>query len=97
MRRIRAGGIRPDAGPAGLAEAEATLSRLRERQAEDAAADAALKTLDAGRAGETIADRLETEGFGRRTRPTANTVLERLRQRQIQAQPQALINQAFAP
>ena len=71
----------PDHGATGLAEAEATLRRLRERQAEEAAADVAFQTLDAGTAGNSIADRLEAEGFGRRTRPTAASVLERLRQR----------------
>ena len=82
VRRIRAGGVSPHAGPTGLAEAEATLSRLRERQQEDAAADAAMETLDIGNAGGSIADRLEAEGFGCRTKPTAASVLERLRQRQ---------------
>ena len=53
--------------------------RLRERQAEDAAADAAFETLDVGSAGTSIADRLEAAGFGRRTKPTAASVLERLR------------------
>ena len=82
VRRLRHGGIQPaDHGVTGLAEAEATLRRLRERQAEDAAADAALETLDAGTAGASIADRLEAEGFGRRTQPPATSVLERLRQR----------------
>ena len=75
------GGVLPDHGATGLAEAEATLRRLRERQAEEAAADSALQTLDAGTAGNSIADRLEAEGFGLRTRPTAASVLERLRQR----------------
>ena len=74
-------GFAPDHGATGLAEAEATLRRLRERQAEEAAADAAMETLDAGAAGTSIADRLEAEGFGRRTKPTAASVLERLRQR----------------
>ncbi len=86
VRRLRHGGITPaDHGATGLAEAEATLRRLRERQAEDAAADAAMETLDAGTAGTSIADRLEAEGFGRRTRPTATSVLERLRQRKPDA------------
>ena len=85
VRRLRSGGVRPDHGAIGLAEAEATLRRLRERQAEEAAADAALQTLDAGTAGNSIADRLEAEGFGRRTRPTAASVLERLRQRKPEA------------
>ena len=52
---------------------------------EEAGADLALQTLDVGTAGTTIADRLEAEGFGRRTRPTAASVLERLRQRQTEA------------
>lgn len=82
VRRLRHGGLQPaDHGATGLAEAEATLRRLRERQAEDAAADAAMETLDAGTVGTSIAERLEAEGFGRRTRPTAASVLERLRQR----------------
>jgi phage shock protein A len=85
VRRLRSGGMLPDHGATGLAEAEATLRRLRERQAEEAAADAALQTLDAGTAGHSIADRLEAEGFGRPTRPTAASVLERLRQRKPEA------------
>jgi len=69
VRRLRTGGIHPpDHGATGLAEAEATLRRLRERQAEAAAADAAMETLDAGTTGNSISDRLEAEGFGRRTR-----------------------------
>jgi phage shock protein A len=83
VRRLRAGGVRPSAGPTGLAEAEATLRRLRERQAEDAAADAAMDSLETGETGASIADRLEAAGFGRRTKPTAASVLERLRQRPI--------------
>src|SRR5262245_7073655 len=54
VRRLRAGVARPNAGPMGLAEAEATLSRLRERQAEDAAADAAMETLDIGAASTSV-------------------------------------------
>jgi phage shock protein A len=81
VRRLRHGGIAPDHGASGLADAEATLRRLRERQAEEAAADAAMDTLDVGAAGTSIADRLEAEGFGHRTKPTAASVLERLRQR----------------
>ena len=86
VRRLRAWGVRPNASPIGLAEAEATLRRLRERQADDAAADAALETLDTCEQGASIADRLEAEGFGRRTKPTAAAVLERLRQRQASTQ-----------
>jgi len=87
VRRLRSGGVLPDQGAAGLAEAEATLRRLRERQAEAAAADAAMETLDIGTAGPSVADKLEAAGFGRRTKPTASTVLERLRQRQKQPTP----------
>ena len=63
------------------------MRRLRERHAEDAAADAAMETLDVGTAGTSIADRLEAQGFGRQTRPTAASVLERLRQRKPDAAP----------
>jgi phage shock protein A len=96
VRRLRSGrgasGVLPDHGAAGLAEAEATLRRLRERQAEEAAADAAFETLDTGNAGISIADKLEAHGFGRRTRPTANSVLERLRQRQSNPNPSHATN-----
>jgi len=93
VRRLRSGGVvQPDHGAAGLAEAEATLRRLRERQAEEAAADAAFETLDTGAAGVSIADKLEAHGFGRRTRPTANSVLERLRQRQSNPNPSHATN-----
>ncbi len=93
VRRLRYDGTAPDHGAAGLAEAEATLRRLRERQTEDAAADAAMETLDAGTAGTSIADRLEAEGFGRRTKPTAASVLDRLRQRKpAAASPEATAN-----
>ena len=84
VRRLRAG-VRPSSGPIGLAEAEATLRRLRQRQTDDAAADAAMETLDASQSGASIADRLEAEGFGRRTKPTAASVLERLRRAPIHA------------
>jgi phage shock protein A len=66
-------------GAACLAEAETTLRRLRERQAQDTAAAAALDRLDAGTAPDGIAHRLEAAGFGPRTRPTADSVLQRLR------------------
>jgi phage shock protein A len=82
VRRIKAGpaGVGA-AGVAALADAEATLRRLRERQGEDAAAAAALRSLDIAAAPQGVASRLEAAGFGRRSRPTAADVLERLRQR----------------
>lgn len=69
-----------------LAEAEATLRRLREKQAQEAAAEAILEGTEAAAAG-TVADRLEAAGFGGRTRPTAASVLERLRRKAAPATP----------
>jgi phage shock protein A len=62
-----------------LAEAEATLARLRERQAEAAAAQEALDGLEAERRPATAAERLAEAGFGPPVRPTAAAVLARLR------------------
>ena len=53
---------------AALAEAERTLKRLRERQAEEAAAAAAYDTLAPGLNPDATASRLEAAGYGRRTR-----------------------------
>jgi hypothetical protein len=64
-----------------LADAEATLRRLRERQAEDAAVDASMEALDASAAADAIATRLEAAGFGKPARSTAADVLDRLQQR----------------
>ena len=78
--------MRLNPGPreqATLSEAEATLARLREVQAETADAEAALAETEPGR---DIAERLEREGFGPRTRSSTESVLERLRHR---AQAQA--------
>jgi phage shock protein A len=83
VRRLKASpgsaGSPGAAGAAALAEAEATLKRLRERQAEDAAAGAAYESLVPGGDPASTAERLEAAGFGRRTRPTAADVLARLR------------------
>jgi hypothetical protein len=46
-----------------------------------------METLDIDKAGTSIADRLEAQGFGRQTKPTAASVLERLRQRKPNAAP----------
>ena len=81
VRRLKEGPSTAGMGQAALAEAEATLRRLRERQAEDAAADAALKSMDTEAASATLAERMESAGFGRRTRSSAADVLERLRKR----------------
>ena len=62
-----------------LAEAEATLARLRERQTEAAAAQEALDGLEAGRRPAAAAERLAEAGFGPPVRPSAADVLARLR------------------
>ena len=64
-----------------LAEAEATLDRLREHQVEADAAEAALDALDAANGPIAIAERLSAEGFGPRLRPNTADVLARLRER----------------
>jgi len=64
-----------------LAEAEATLSRLRERQVEVDAAEAAFDALDAATGPLAVAEKLSAEGFGPRLKPNAADVLARLRQR----------------
>jgi phage shock protein A len=93
VRRLKAGSgpgaTRPGAGggTTALADAEATLRRLRERQFEDAAAADALETLDTEPNPNSVADRLEAAGFGKRTRPTGASVLERLKQKTGAAAP----------
>jgi phage shock protein A len=82
VRRLKTQGVR-GSGVATLAEAETTLSRLRERQREDASAADALDNLrDTG--AKSISSKLEAAGFGPRTRPTATDVLARLKQSQPQ-------------
>jgi phage shock protein A len=64
-----------------LAEAEATLVRLREHQVEADAAEAAFEALDAATGPIAVAEKLSAEGFGPRLRPNAADVLARLRER----------------
>lgn len=64
---------------ANLRQAEATLARLQRIQAEATATDEALVAIETPE--ETIADRLEREGYGPRTRPSSDDVLARLRSR----------------
>ncbi len=78
MRRGRVESARPY--QATLAEAEKTLTRLRERQQQSEAADLALDELD-GAATASVAETLAARGHGPRLRPTADSVLERLRGR----------------
>jgi phage shock protein A len=81
VRRLKTRGPTRLGRATALTDAEATLRRLRERQVEDAAIDASVESLDAGAAVSTIATRLEEAGFGKRTRPTAADVLDRLNKR----------------
>ncbi|MCF4123972.1 PspA/IM30 family protein [Methylobacterium sp. SyP6R] len=78
VRRLRARRGQGMGSPAALAEAQATLRRLREAQAADAASDEALTIIEAA-APESLCERLEEAGFGPRARPSAGSVMERLR------------------
>jgi phage shock protein A len=90
VRRLKAGhGLGTPSGATALADAEATLRRLRERQAEDAAALDAFEALDNEPNPVTVADRLEAAGFGKRTRPTAADVLARLKAKRPAPAPAA--------
>jgi phage shock protein A len=80
VRRLKTGGAGPS-GSAALADAEATLRRLRERQFEDAAAETAYEGLEADPNPAGVAERLEAAGFGKRTRPSGADVLARLKQK----------------
>jgi phage shock protein A len=81
VRRLKSHGPGRVGGATALADAEATLRRLRERQVEDAAIDASAESLDVDATADTVATRLEAAGFGKRTRPTAAEVLDRLHKR----------------
>jgi phage shock protein A len=86
VRVVRRGRIEDEGlHRATLSEAEATLSRLRERQGELQAADEALDDLEAASRPETIAEKLAARGFGPPVKTTANDVLARLRARTTQA------------
>jgi phage shock protein A len=64
-----------------LAEAEATLDRLREQQVAADTAEVALDALDIATGPVAIAEKLAAEGFGPRAKPNAADVLARLRGR----------------
>jgi phage shock protein A len=90
VRRLKAGGgLGTPSGATALADAEATLRRLREKQAEDAAADQAYEAFDNEAKPASIAEKLESAGFGTRTRPTAASVLERLKHKAAAPAPAA--------
>lgn len=82
VRDMRRGGYEaalPHEGT--LAEAEANLRRLRDRQVEAQAAEDAMEMLDAASGPIAAAERLAAQGFGPRTRTTADDVLARLKGR----------------
>lgn len=89
VRRLRDRGAADIGQASALNDAEATLKRLRQRQAEGEAADAALEALDGVSAPDLIAEKLEAAGFGDRTKPTAASVLERLKQKRAGQSPAA--------
>jgi phage shock protein A len=66
-----------------LAEAEATLARLREHQVEADTAEA----VDAATGPSAVAEKLSAEGFGPRLKPNAADVLARLRERATGGKP----------
>ena len=72
-----------------LAEAEATLDRLREHQVEADAAETALDSLDTATGPIAVAEKLAAEGFGPRSKPNAADVLARLRERAAGSKPDA--------
>lgn len=82
VRDLRRGRLEP-AWPqeATLAEAEATLSRLRQRQMEAVAAEEALDEIDASVAPSRAAEQLAAAGFGPKEKSTADDVLARLKAR----------------
>lgn len=80
VRQLRApAALSPNAPSGALADAEATLKRLKERQAEDEAIANAAEEDCASRDASAIADKLEAAGFGTTTRPNARSVMERLK------------------
>jgi len=90
VRRLKVGsGTSSGSNMTALADAEKTLQRLRERQAEEALADTAYESLDPGLNPAATASRLEAAGYGRRPRPTAADVLARLREKASRPTPAA--------
>lgn len=64
-----------------LSEAETTLARLRERQAQACAAETALDALDAEPQAESLNETLANEGFGPPVKPRVADVLARLKEK----------------
>ena len=72
-----------------LAEAEATLDRLRGHQVEADASEAALEGLNIATGPIAVAEKLSAEGFGPRSKPNAADVLARLKGRAAGGKPNA--------
>lgn len=81
VRRLRNGPAGQPANEGALAEAEATLARLRAKQAESEAAAGALEALNSAALSTNIAEVLAVAGFGAKTRPDAEDILNRLKRR----------------
>jgi len=64
-----------------IADAETTLARLREQQAETEAAQIALDALSLAQDAENVAETLAREGFGPAKEPRAAEILARLKQK----------------
>jgi phage shock protein A len=82
VRSLRGGRIETSSPyQATLSDAEATLTRLRERQADAASAEDVFDDLTSVKGPADISERLAAEGFGPRLRASADDVLERLKSR----------------
>lgn len=81
VQRLQVSGEFGLASPAGaLRDAEATLARLRLRQQENQFAEDYLGEMNRAVSPGAVAGKLEAAGFGPATRPTALSVLDRLKQ-----------------
>ena len=81
VRRLRTRGVwTVGANASALRDAEETLERLRRNQIESDDADDAFDELTGERGGaDALKEKLEQAGFGERTKPTAASVLDRLK------------------
>jgi phage shock protein A len=91
VRRLRTKGVwTVGTNASALRDAETTLERLRRNQSEAEIADNVYDELDREGGANLTKEKLEKAGFGERTKPTAASVLERLkRARQSQPSPPA--------
>jgi phage shock protein A len=81
VRRMRTKGLwTVGQNASALRDAETTLERLRRNQAEAETADQVYDELSSEGGADLLKEKLEKAGFGERTKPTAASVLERLRQ-----------------